>query len=863
MIDNQLDIDKKLNLGRNVYLLDVFCELNKRCCEQAINIVPIKGVLYLHLIYADQLEYRAMSDIDVLVTADDVAKTVDVLAELGYTCDYNFFDKSNPYSCYINSMVFRKETPVHHFIHLHWSILNTSLPLFMFNVDMHSYFRELQGIEFDGIKTTIPSKENIFLHACLHGFTHSYDTQSLVDELALLYDYCEIEFSRDSLFKKAKEWKLCIPLYCSLCLIDKEKDSLSLDIKEKQKQSADQLVQYIKKNKRGYQNQVFPLYLSMCEGLKEKLKFLWLSQFPAVSILKAIYRKTEPKDLFVMYCTRIRTSFIQLKTIVFSGSLKEICTIFGPYLSNCLISVIWISLCLFAIVGAGLLAPYFTKGLVDAVIGKESWTKISPFLMGAVGFFVLNGLLRAVSLFGKKSLRLRVMKDIAVDVFDGINRLPLLRLKQRTSGSSIENVFNDAERSADCLVSSFFELIEMVPKFIFILLIVCALDISSALFSFIFLPILYFIFVPLIKKMRDGFKLILNNEQNIFSYIKEVFSNIYLIKAFKQTGYERDRYRAILDEHVLLHKKNLKYEVAATFLGNGFMRVALGLIVFFVGARVAAGKITAGTFSAIMFYLSQLFMVHLSTAQFFQRLSLGAVSCQRVSTFLNKSESQSQSVSPSPLGEGLGVRPPNTSENITIENISFSYTPDNLILNNFSCKFIPGFNAISGPTGCGKTTLINIILNLYQSRSGLIKLPKGNFAIALQEPYLWNDTVANNITYASRNEEFTSIKEAAKLADVDDFIETLPLKYDTFLGENADFISEGQKQKIALARALVSKPSILIVDEGFSNIDSASEDRIFKNLYSLSWLKIAIIISHRPSTVEKCDNIIYMGDRLV
>jgi ATP-binding cassette subfamily B protein len=318
--------------------------------------------------------------------------------------------------------------------------------------------------------------------------------------------------------------------------------------------------------------------------------------------------------------------------------------------------------------------------------------------------------------------------------------------------------------------------------------------------------------------------------------------------------------------------ENIRFGLISTRLGviSGFanssaQRIILGLIVFYGGYQIIKGKMTLGSLSAITLYLNQLSGLQSSLAYFFQQVSLGLVSCERLDSIL---ETKLDSIEDKYTREIIFL-----NGRVEFRNVTFGYRQDKMVLQNLSFSIEGGSCiALVGPSGCGKTTIFNLILRLYKPLSGQIIIDGGNInlikskslyaqiGVVLQEPYLWNDTVANNIKYGKPDASFKEVAEATKIACIDGFINNLPLGYDTIIGENACKISEGQKQRIAIARALIKRPKILILDEAMSSLDSETEDKVIDNIMRGFKDSTIIVVSHRLSAVRKMELIYFLKD---
>ena len=278
------------------------------------------------------------------------------------------------------------------------------------------------------------------------------------------------------------------------------------------------------------------------------------------------------------------------------------------------------------------------------------------------------------------------------------------------------------------------------------------------------------------------------------------------------------------------------------------------------------GRMTLGSLSAIAIYLSQLSALQGSLAYFFQQIAMGSVSFDRLQKVL---DAEIESVNEEQLPKAVF-----TKSQIQFKDVSFSYKDGTAVLKNLNFS-VPGGSAIAlvGPSGCGKTTIANLLLRLYKTTGGEITIDGCNInvlepqtfyeqmGVVLQEPYLWNDTVENNIKYGKLEAISQEIADAARIACIDNFINLLPQKNLTVIGENACKISEGQKQRLAIARAVIKKPKILVLDEALSSVDAQIEAKIIHNIREALSQTTIIIVSHRLSTIKSVDLVYFLEDR--
>lgn len=510
----------------------------------------------------------------------------------------------------------------------------------------------------------------------------------------------------------------------------------------------------------------------------------------------------------------------------------------------------------FVTVGLSLVNPYLSKLIVDNAILKSNLKTFIALGLIGTAVFVFSGLTKAIADFLEKRISLKLKFDLHKKIFTHQQQLPLDFFQGSSTGEQMFKLSYDIERVVDFLSSVPKELVGIFPKLFIILGIIFYLNWQLAVFALILTPILYLPVIYFTGRMRLVWKEWLADSEGIFKRIGEVFSHIYLIKALAREKIEIKKYLQALSTNIKIRLKNIRWEVINSFAGVGFQRIAIVLITFFGGYQVIKGEISPGTLTAIMLYLTQLVGLQSSLAFFGQRLSLGLVSCQRLDEVLQQ---QPQIAIESAQRELILHSP-----RIEFRRVSFAYRPDQAVIRELTFSVEKGMVALVGPSGCGKTTILNLILRLYEPQQGAIFISGNNLrdicpqslrnqiGIALQEPFLWNDTIENNIKYAKEDATEKEIIEVAEATGVDELVRGLSLRYKTVIGENACKLSEGQKQKIALARALIKNPKILILDEAMSSMDSLSEEKIVDQIKKMP-VNIVIIVSHRLSTVMNCE----------
>lgn len=518
----------------------------------------------------------------------------------------------------------------------------------------------------------------------------------------------------------------------------------------------------------------------------------------------------------------------------------------------------------FISMGLGLVNPYLTKLIIDKAYGNKDLKLFIILAVSCGSIFILNGVFTGLSNYQNYYIKLRLKFDLNRKIFKKLQNLPYAFFQGTSTGEHLYKISYDVEQVSWFIADLMPKAIALIPKLIFIFIIIFFMNWKMALLALALMPFLYIVPHYFKGRLKTAVKAWVENSQSIFRKLQEVLSRIQLVKAFGEERRQISEYIKGLIQNIRFNLTNIKLEIAGLFANNLSNRIILGLILFYGGYQVMTGHLTLGSLSAISIYLSQLSGMQSSLAHFFQQVSLGLVSYERLEKVL---EARPELTEEKDAKETFFYR-----GNIEFKNITFGYKQYKIILEGLSFG-IAGSSSIGlvGHSGCGKTTIVNLLLRLYKPLSGEIMIDGHNInnikskslyeqiGVVLQEPYLWDDTIENNIRYGKKDAGFKEIVEAAKIVCIDDFINGLDQKYKTVIGENACKISEGEKQRIAIARAIVKKPKILILDEAFSSVDSEVEARIIDNIRNFLNDSTIITISHRLSTIKKLDLIYFLG----
>lgn len=487
------------------------------------------------------------------------------------------------------------------------------------------------------------------------------------------------------------------------------------------------------------------------------------------------------------------------------------------------------------------------------------------------GLLWTMALLLAVYLGGMLATRAQVMQvgTVGQDVlaslrrrlFERFQRLPLIFFDRRPIGDLISRVTNDVDTLNQFLSQGVTQLLGSFFSLIGIIIAMLVLNWRLALVSFTIIPIMLLTTSAFAKRARRAFRTARETTGNVTAELQEEISGIREAQAFNRTELNIERFRQ-------RNAANRNANVSAVGVTSGFApamdvlsTLATAIVIGYGGMLVFQGSLTVGLLTAFLIYVQQFFRPIQLASQVYTQAQASLAGAERIYAILDE-----------PIE---AADPPGSSElpavrgEVTFENVSFSYEPGRPVLNDIDFTIAAGQTvALVGPTGAGKTTIVNLIPRFYEPDQGTIRVDgtdisqvrrrslRTHLALVLQEPFLFAGTIAENIGYGREDASRQEIEAAARAVDADRFIRQLPNGYETLLGERGSGLSEGQRQLLAFARAIVADPRILILDEATSRIDTRTERTIQQALGTVLRGRTSIVIAHRLSTVHNADLIL-------
>ncbi|MFR2819184.1 MAG: ABC transporter ATP-binding protein [Clostridium sp.] len=534
------------------------------------------------------------------------------------------------------------------------------------------------------------------------------------------------------------------------------------------------------------------------------------------------------------------------------------------YVSKYKGTVIIGTMCMLIVIGVDLFLPYLQQVFIDSGLMKGDQNVIVSVLVWIVIIIVIKAMLGYGKEFLYDVLSSWVHQDIKNDLFAHIQTLEFEYFDNMNTGELMSRIGEDAENIWQTIGYGMRLFIENTIYFVISTIILFVLNYKLALACFIVMIPIGFIGIKLEKKFGEIYSKISDQTAEINTIAQEDIAGIKLVKAFSREKYEINKFLKMNKVYYDLNMEQAKiigdYFPPIEFLTN----IALVIMIVLGGFLVMDCEVSIGILVAFNGYIWNLIWPMRMLGELTDLLSRTVSSANKIFAIMDKD--------PSIKTKEKFKDVKNIKGNIKFEGVNFKYD-DKLVLKNINLDIKAGSTvAIMGATGAGKSSLINLIGRYYDTCKGSIKIDgidikeynleflRKNMAIVPQETFLFSETILNNIKFSNENASFEEIKEASKLACANEFIEGLELGYNTEIGERGIGLSGGQKQRIAIARSLVRKAKILILDDSTSALDMETEHELLKNLSNRKHESTTFIIAHRISAVKNADLIIYLED---
>ncbi|MDI9215473.1 ABC transporter ATP-binding protein [Clostridium tertium] len=557
----------------------------------------------------------------------------------------------------------------------------------------------------------------------------------------------------------------------------------------------------------------------------------------------------------------------------FKGTVSKLLKYLKPYRISIIIVLIFaIGSAAFSIIGPKILGKATTKlfeGLVSKVSGEVGaaidFTYIGNILVLLAVLYVVSAVFSFIQGFVMSGVSQKVSYNLRKEISEKINRMPLKYFDKMTHGEVLSRVTNDVDTVSHTLNQSMSQMITSITTLIGVLIMMLSISVTMTLAAILIIPISGILIALVVKKSQKYFKEQQNFLGHVNGHVEEVYSGHNIMKAFNGEDAAVEEFNKLNDT---LYNSAWKSQFLSgmmmpimTFIGNiGYVMVSI------LGGYLAIKKsIEVGDILSFVQYIRTFTQPIAQTAQIANVLQSTAAAAERVFEFLEEEEEVEDINNPVGIDDIEGE--------VVFKDVHFGYNEDKIIINDFSSKIKPGQRvAIVGPTGAGKTTIVKLLMRFYELNSGEILLDNHNindfkrsdlrkvFGMVLQDTWLFNGSIMENIRYGKLNATDEEVIQAAKAAHVHHFVKTLPDGYNMELNEDASNVSQGQKQLLTIARAILADPKILILDEATSSVDTRTEVLIQKAMDNLMKNRTSFIIAHRLSTIKDADLILVMKD---
>ena len=515
--------------------------------------------------------------------------------------------------------------------------------------------------------------------------------------------------------------------------------------------------------------------------------------------------------------------------------------------------------------GLNVIPPYLFKTVIDDVLISRD-----IFLLNIIcGLLVLIFGLKAITTYFQRYFMnvagQSVVMDIRIDLYDHMQRMSLKRIYASRIGELMSRITGDAATLQNIVTTTFIDLVFNIITFLGMLGFIIYINWRLTCFILMVLPFIALMLSFASKKLRKAGHNVQEHLADITATAQEAFSAIRVVRAFATEDEELERFTKASKANykALLHAVSIQGILAGVI--EEALIFALAIVFWFGGNKVIDGTLTPGELISFVGYIAFMVQPIRSILNQMSALQTGLASSERISAMLNTHVEDSEANAGNITGRIKG--------NVKFEHIHFHYEDGQEVLNDVNIEIKAGQKiAVVGPTGSGKSTLADLLPRFYKPTSGRILIDdhdirefnlkdlRRQIGIVPQDCILMKGSIAFNIAYGIKNPDINKIIEAAEVADIREFIESLPDKYDTEIGERGVTLSGGQRQRIAIARAVIRDPRILILDEATSSLDIAVERQVQKAMDKAMRGRTSLIIAHRLSTVREADKILVLKD---
>ncbi len=555
----------------------------------------------------------------------------------------------------------------------------------------------------------------------------------------------------------------------------------------------------------------------------------------------------------------------------FKGTIKKLINYMSAYKIQIIIALICaIASTVFAIVGPSILGNATTllfEGIMLMIAGTGGidFDAIAQILIFLLVIYLISGALAYIQGWVMANAATKISYEMRKDISQKINRMPLSYFDKTPQGDVLSRITNDVDTVTQTLNQSLSQSITAITTLVGILIMMFTISVEMTVVALLVLPLSAISVMMIIKRSQPLFVKQQEGIAAVNSHVEEMYGGHIVVRAFNGEEKSIETFKEINDN---LYNSAWKSQ----FLSGLMMPVMnfvskLGYVAVCVlgGFLALNGSITVGNIQSFIQYINRFTQPLQQIASISNVSQQTAAAAERVFEFLEEKEEIAETTTPVSVDEIDGT--------VSFKNVNFGYVPEKTIINDFSMDIESGKKiAIVGPTGAGKTTIVKLLMRFYDVNSGAIMLNgkdirefkrnelRDSFGMVLQDTWLYSGNIMENIRYGRLDASDEDVINAAKAAQVDHFVHTLPDGYNTILNEEASNVSQGQKQLLTIARTIISDPKILIFDEATSSVDTRTELAIQSAMDNLMKGRTSFIIAHRLSTIKDADIILVMKD---